>query len=122
MAKQKEGSLQERIQKLVKSRGGYIHKNLGGMTSVKGIADLTCCYKGFYVVFEVKVDDNTPSLAQGIHCRLVQHAYGITAVVWSIKEVEIVLDCLDQYFRDEIEEHKIQDFINSFGIDDGTRW
>ena len=122
MAKQKEGSLQERIQRLIERRGGYVHKNWGSMISEPGVADLTVCYKGVYLALETKVDNNTPSRAQGIHCRKVQKSGGITAIVWSIEEVKTILQCIDDWYNEWVKFHKLQKYINDCGIDDGTRW
>ena len=75
MGKQKEGSLQERIQILLKKRGAYCFKNHGDMTTEPGRPDIICCYKGMFVAIEAKVDDNKPSKAQGIHCRKISRWY-----------------------------------------------
>ena len=56
MSVKSETNLQERIQKLIKARGGYVNKNWGSMISEPGIADLTVCYKGLYLALEVKVE------------------------------------------------------------------
>ena len=121
MGKQKEGQLQERIQKLIESKGGYAHKNWGNMTSEPGVADITACYKGMYLALEVKVDDNKPSKQQGIHCRMVQKAGGITAILWHIEELETILKYLDIY-EGVISPKVIQHYLTEAGIDDGTRW
>lgn len=120
-----ETSLQKRIQNLIIKRGGYVNKNWGNMTSKPGIGDLTCCYKGYYLSLEVKEDDGKPSLAQGIHCRKVWHAGGMAYIVWSVEEVEIILDIID---RLNVERINMGLMVNSFlkvdsnYVDDGTRW
>lgn len=101
MGKKEETTLQENIQKVIERRGGYVNKNWGSMISAPGIADLTVCYKGLYLAIEVKVGDNKPSKAQGIHARMVWKANGITAVVWSTEEVIKILDIIDKEF-DEV--------------------
>lgn len=121
MGVKSETYLQRSIQKLIEKRGGYVNKNLGSMVSEPGIADLTACYKGFYLAIEVKVDDNEPSRHQGIHCRKVLAAGGISVVVWSLKEVEIILDIID-YNINNISVLNIKDSIKSLNIDDGSRW
>lgn len=119
MAVKKETSLQERIQKYIEKRGGYVNKNWGNMISRKGIADLTCCYKGYYIALEVKVDNNEPSLAQGIHCRKVRHSDGITAIVRTIEEVDFILNKIDYYNKDRI---TMRSLIYQEDYDDGTRY
>lgn len=122
MAVMQETQLQQRIQKLIRSRGGYVHKNWGNMTSEPGIADLTVCYKGYYVALEVKEGDGKPSKQQGIHARLVWKAGGISCVVWSVEEVNKLLDILDDYADGNIREGFIKLEFENANIDDGTRW
>ena len=123
MGKQKEGSLQERIQKLITKRGGYCFKNHGDMTTEPGRPDIICCYKGLFVAIEAKVDNNKPSSAQGIHCRKIWQAGGIAVIVWSIEEVEALLLALDEIAAGHIREGYIQKEITyGAGLDDGTRW
>jgi Holliday junction resolvase len=117
-----ETSLQERIQKLIEKRGGYVNKNWGSMISEPGIADLTCCYKGLYLAIEVKVDKNTPSSAQGIHCRKVWKAGGIAVIVWTMEEVKIVLDILDEQATGLLRDGFLKEELKNYNIDDGTRW
>lgn len=122
MGVQAETALQRRIQTYIRTRGGYVHKNWGNMTSAPGIADLTVCYKGIYLALEVKEGNNTPSKEQGIHCRAVQKAGGKTAVVWNIKEVSVLLDLLDEYAAGELRPDFFNSMLKEAGIDDGTRW
>ena len=127
MGKQKEGSLQERIQKLIERRGGYCKKNWGNMTSEPGVADITACYKGLYLAIEVKEGNNTPSPQQGIHARNVWKAGGVCIVVWDVKTVETVLIHIDSlllydYSIDYINFNLKTIFLPINKIDDGTRW
>lgn len=126
MGVKSETRLQERIQNLIIKRGGYVNKNWGNMISKPGVGDLTCGYKGFYIAIEVKEDNNTPSLAQGIHCRKVWHAGNIAMIAWSIDEVEKVLNhlsyCLTQDYNMKDTMIEMRHFMNLFNIDDGTRW
>lgn len=121
-----ETSLQKRIQNLIIKRGGYVNKNWGNMTSKPGIGDLTCGYKGFYIAIEVKEDDNTPSLAQGIHCRKVWHAGNIAIIAWSVEEVNKLLEILDSCIKRKFSIEESREFTRStmktYLIDDGTRW
>lgn len=97
MAIKKETSLQERIQRLVKARGGYVIKTHGDMTTEPGIPDLICCYKSLFIGIEVKVDNNKPTKNQGIHCRLIMKSNGISLVTWSVDDVKILLDMIDTF-------------------------
>lgn len=115
--KQKEGSLQERIQRLIEKKGGYVFKNHGDMTTEPGRPDIVACYKGYFLAIEAKVDGNTPSAAQGIHCRNIWKAGGIACVVWTINEAEYVLDYIDAYNADIYGNVKWPELV-----DDGKRW
>ena len=126
MGKQKEGSLQERIQTLVERRGGYCFKNHGDMTTEPGRPDIICCYKGIFVAIEAKVDNNTPSRQQGIHCRKIWKAGGIACIVWSTDDVETVLNLINYYLGRQLCPVAIVDYVHDgmlkMNIDDGTRW
>lgn len=117
MSRQKEGSLQGRIQKLIKSRGGYCFKNHGDMSTEPGRPDIVCCYQGLFIAIEAKIDENKPSAAQGIHCRSIWQAGGIAVIVWSIAEVEKLLWIIDQHPARIV----LKTFIQN-ELDDGTRW
>lgn len=123
-----ETYLQRRIQKLIQSRCGYTHKNLGSMVSEPGVADVTVCYRGLYIAFECKVDQNEPSAAQGIHARNVQRAGGITAAVWSVQEAKEVLDICDHYLDlpnqlpVSLTIDRIKRMMEGHQIDDCTRY
>lgn len=120
-----ETYLQRHIQKLIQGRGGYTHKNLGSMVSAPGVSDITVCYKGLYITLECKIEGNKPSPAQGVHARNVQKAGGLTAVVWTIKEVELILDIIDEL----VAQYKVDTIIDCIKglmkvaqIDDCTRY
>lgn len=100
MSVKQETTLQENIQKYIKSIGGYVNKNHGSMISEPGIADLTICYKGLYIAIEVKVNDNIPSRAQGIHCRQVLKAGGLSLVAWNLDSVKQLIQVIDKFRLD----------------------
>ena len=126
MGKQKEGSLQERIQKLIIKRGGYCFKNHGDMTTEPGRPDIVCCYKGLFVAIEAKVDNNKPSAQQGIHCRNIWKAGGIACIVWSTEEVDKLLLNIEYVMQHRYSMQNsilfIRDAMLQDNLDDGTRW
>lgn len=124
MAKQAEGSLQERIQRLLKSKGSYCIKNWGNMTKEPGIPDIIACYKGYYLALEVKLNYNKPSTRQGIHCRNIKKAGGITNIVYSTKDVLNILLVIDNIINrfGYVEPKVIQDKLIELGFDDGSKW
>lgn len=117
-----ETRLQQSIQNLIESRGGYVKKNHGNMITKKGIADLTACYKGFYLAIETKEDGNIPTQAQGIHCRRVKKAGGVSIIARSKEDVKILLDAIDEYYDKSLVTIFMDDLINYKYIDDGTRY
>lgn len=126
MGKQKEGSLQERIQKIVEKRGGYCKKNWGSMISEPGVADITVGFQGLYISIEVKVDDNEPTRQQGIHCRNVWKAGNIAMVAWTTSDVHFLLDIVYNHISEFL---PLKDIINKIHedmiylkLDDGMGW
>lgn len=96
MAKQKEGSLQERIQRLIEQRGAWPIKEWGNMTKKGGIPDLLFCYRGLFCAIEAKVDDNETSRQQDIQLRKIRKSGGLTMVCWSTDDVEDFLAYIDE--------------------------
>lgn len=126
MAKQKEGSLQERIQRFIEKQGGYCFKNHGDMTTEPGRPDIVCCYKGLFIGIEVKVDDNEPTRHQGIHCRKIWNAGGIAFITWDLNTVKMVLSFADRWINancllSEIQKGAETQMIFA-NIDDGRDW
>lgn len=101
MAVKKETPLQERIQALIRRKGGYVIKQHGDMISEPGIPDLLACYQGIFLGIEVKIGNNTPSPQQGIHCRNIWKAGGIAAIVWDTDSVDLILSAIDRWIEAE---------------------
>ena len=96
MAKQKEGSLQERIQTLIEKRGGWVIKEWGNMTKRPGIPDLLFCYKGLFCAIEAKIENNEASRQQEIQLRKIKKSGGLIRICWSIKDAEDFLNEIDK--------------------------
>lgn len=129
MSRKGETALQERLQSFIESKGGYVKKNWGSMISKKGIADLTVCYRGLYLAIEVKDDYNIPSPSQGVNCRNVIKAGGISLIIWSLAELKTALKIIDSYldsmqqtitFKELI--NHINNTIKGSGIEDGSKY
>lgn len=99
MAIKKETPLQERIQKYIRQKGGYVIKTHGDMISEPGIPDLICCYKGIFIGLEVKIGKNVPSQHQYIHCRNIVKSGGIAVIVWDIDDVKAILSFVDRWIN-----------------------
>lgn len=115
MSRKQESSLQEQIMLYIRRKGGYVNNNWGSMISEPGIADLTVCYKGLYIAIEVKVGTNIPTPQQGIHCRKVLKANGISIVVWDIETVVDLLDTIDNLFTSQAELDIIKKAVKNNG-------
>lgn len=123
MGQQAETGFQQSIQREIEKRGGYVVKQHGSMIAAVGIPDLLICYKGYYIALEAKVKGNTPSKAQGVNLRNIIKAGGLTAVVWTMKEVKKLLDFIDNdiifYNNKQI---GWRDFLKDNSIDIGDKW
>lgn len=91
-----ESVIQKDMVDLLRRRCAYVFKVI--RANEKGISDLICCYKGFFVAIEVKAegkgwDDASP--LQKLQIQRVRTAGGIGEVCSSIEEVERILDKLD---------------------------
>lgn len=129
MSVKSETPIQQRIQHLIESRGGYIpKKNHGNMITIKGLHDLPFTYKGFSCFFEVKTPTTSTNVSaeQGIHCRLARKAFGLTAIVWNIEQAILILDQLDRLDKIGCTPREMLSTMDHFfelrGLDDGTKY
>lgn len=86
-----EAAFQEEAIKLIESMGGKVTKVHVSAYQSQGEPDLICCYKGRYVAFELKIDDNKPSALQLEKIEDIRRAGGIALPVWSINEIKETL-------------------------------
>ena len=89
--KELESKFQKEAIKLIREMGGHTDKIHVSAFQSQGTSDLVCCYKGRYVAFELKVDNNKPSELQQIKMESVIRAGGIAKPVWTLKEIEETL-------------------------------
>lgn len=126
MAVKTETPLQERIQTLIRQRGGYVVKQHGDMISEPGIPDLLACYRGIFLGIEVKVNDNTPSKQQGIQCRKIWQRGGIAMVTWTTDDVISVLSFIDRWIDAECLVPEVIKGVETqmqfANIDNGRNW
>jgi hypothetical protein len=95
MTKQPESRLQSQIQKMVKKRGGFVFKVHGSELMMAGLPDLICCYRGFFVGFEVKTPTGVVSDRQRYVMRNITGASGIVTVPRCVSDASRVLDAID---------------------------
>lgn len=124
-----ETYLQQRLQVLIRRRGGYIpKKNHGNMITIKGLHDLPFTYKGFSIYWEVKTFETRKnvSVEQGIHCRLARKAGAITAIVSNLAQGKMILDHLDYCVVQEYSPKRtlieMDALFESRGLDNGTTY
>jgi len=129
MSTKAETNFQQRLQVLLRKRGGYVpKKNHGNMITVKGLHDLPITYKGLSLYWEVKaLDDPSPvSEEQGIHCRLARKAGGITAIIFNMSDAISILDhidlCVAQNMSIPVILKEMDLFYKNRGLDDGTKY
>ena len=89
--KEAESRFQKKAKELIESKGGYTIKIHVSAYQSEGEPDLVCCYKGKFVAFELKVDNNKPSKLQLEKIKEIQAAGGIAKAVWSLEEIEETL-------------------------------
>ena len=88
----KERDLQPDIIKYLESVGAYVLKTHVSAYQKQGEPDITCCYKGRYIAFELKRDEKeNATKLQKYKMQCIRNAGGIALRVDSIKEVEEVL-------------------------------
>ena len=129
MAVKAETNFQQRIQVLIRRRGGYIpKKNHGNMITVKGLQDLPFTYKGLSLYWETKAPDDPSvvSVEQGIHCRLAKKAGGLPAIIRNMQEAIIILNHIDYCVAQRLPLIVILEEMDALfknrGLDDGTKY
>jgi Holliday junction resolvase len=105
----REQVIQAEIIHLLKARGAWVHKakavNLVGSgdgmalaSTDRGVPDILCCYDGNFLAFEVKaaVQGKAVSGDQVAQIESIIEAGGVAQVVWSVEQVEAILDAMDE--------------------------
>lgn len=88
----KERDLQPEIIDYLESKGAYVLKTHVSSFQAQGEPDITCCYLGRYLAFELKRDgkEKTRRL-QEYKMKLIRKAGGIAMRIDNLKQVEEVL-------------------------------
>lgn len=88
----KERDLQPEIIEYLETMGAYVLKTHVSSYQKQGEPDITCCYKGKYVAFELKRDEKEKARKlQEYKMKLIRKAGGIAMRVDNLKQVEEVL-------------------------------
>ena len=90
--KKKETKLQKKVQDYIESIGGYCFKVHGSAYMKAGIPDVICCYKGYFIGIECKVDNNTMTSLQEEHRDMIVRAGGIHILAYKLEHVKLVIE------------------------------
>lgn len=93
---QPEYRIVQRVKKLIRSRGGWVVKVHGSPYQDKGTPDLLACYKGFFIAIEVKTPRGAAEPEQEAAQRGIIAAGGRALITHQVKEVESVLNTIDE--------------------------
>lgn len=87
-----ERDLQPEIIEYLESKGAYVLKTHVSSFQKQGEPDITCCYLGRYIAFELKRDEKEKAKKlQEYKMKCIRKAGGIAMRVDNIKQVEEVL-------------------------------
>lgn len=90
-----ETRIQQAIQEMVRSRGGFVYKIHGSETMMAGLPDLAIIYRGVPVYFEVKTSTGQLSDRQRYVMRRLVKAGAVVGVPRSVADASAVLDRVD---------------------------
>lgn len=74
----------------------FCWKEHGGMYGTAGIPDIICCYRGKFVVFEVKAEKGRTTALQESVINKIQKCGEKAAVVRSVEDVKSVIEEVKQ--------------------------
>lgn len=91
-----EKNIETKIRNYIHSVGGFSLKYHAGMTTLSGIPDLICTYKGVAIFIEVKASDNYEiSEIQKAQIRAIRDCGNIAIVTNKVADVEWIVRELD---------------------------
>ena len=86
-----ESSFQKKAIELIEAMGGYVNKTHVSSFQSQGEPDIDCCYKGYWISFELKIPGNKPSALQQLKMQKIREANGIAKSVYSLEEIKETL-------------------------------
>lgn len=91
----KERDLVRKISEYLKKvQGLFYWKEHGGQYGTAGIPDIIVCYKGRFIAFECKVENNKPTVLQDMTIKQIYKAGGYAVVVRSLEEVKEAIETM----------------------------
>ena len=96
MAEEKQ--FEEKVKRLLKSRGAWVLKTWGGGLQRSGIPDLLICYKGKFMGIELKAEKGRVSELQNRELKLIRDAGGMGFVLRPSQfgDLIAILDSIDE--------------------------
>lgn len=96
---QPESRLSKKVQQALRAKGAFCFKVHGSEYMMAGLPDVICCYRGYFLSFELKVPgkEHNTSARQRYVIEQIQAAEGIAMVISSVIEVEALLAAIDDY-------------------------
>lgn len=87
-----ERDFQKEVIDYLDNEGAYVLKTHVSSFQKQGEPDITCCYKGRYIAFELKRDKNSKtSKLQEYKIKLIRNAGGLAIRVDNLNQVKEVL-------------------------------
>lgn len=84
----------------LRARGGFWFKVHGSPMQIAGIPDIIGCYRGRFVAFECKRDENgEPTRLQAYMMKKIREAGGVASLIWSAEQALARLDRIDEHRR-----------------------
>lgn len=94
-----EKNIETKIRNYIHSVGGFSLKYHAGMTTLSGIPDLICTYKGVAIFIEVKASVNYEiSEIQKAQIRAIRDCGNIAIVTNDVDDVRYIIERIDHAF------------------------
>ena len=111
----REAQFSKQVVKYLKEKGALVNVNTANMFDRVGRSDVECCYKGYFIALELKVDSYQPDPLQITYLQKVRSAGGFGLILRdNIQELMVLLSCIDndierQYRQPELPEIKVEE-------------
>lgn len=111
----RESQFSKQVVKYLKEKDALVNVNTANMFDKVGRSDVECCYKGYWISLELKVDNYQPDPLQVSYLRKVRDAGGFGLIIRdTLHDLMVLLSCIDkgierQYEQPELPEIKVED-------------
>lgn len=96
-----ESALTSKMVGVLRARGAWAVKIVGGPVQRSGLPDILVCYRGRFVGIEVKLPGKERNVTQiqAATLKAIHRAKGLSYVFTTVAEVEALLDRIDRASR-----------------------